>query len=349
MKKILIIEDNLSVRENLAEILELSNYNVIAVENGKKGVEKAFSELPDIILCDVMMPELDGYGVLKIINSNPKTRDIPFLFLTAKTEKDDFRRGMGLGADDYITKPFDDVALMEAIEMRLKKSDRIRKSFNTSDDGRQLFLDESRAKAELIKLTEGREQRKYQKKDLIFEEGHFPTWLFYLINGHVKVLKTNEYGKDLITRIYRPGEFFGFLSLIKNGSYQESAKAITDCEVKLIPKVAFFELLYNNRDFSAQFVKILATEILQLEEKLIELAYSSVRKKVANALLHLYVKMEDENHHIVILREDLASLAGTAKETVIRTLADFKEEQLIDIIDHDIVILNLEKLRLMPQ
>ena len=124
MDKILIIEDNNDVRENLAEILELSGYDVSAAENGKVGVEAALGDVPDLILCDIMMPELDGFGVLRILSKNPKVASVPFIFLTAKAEKEDFRRGMGLGADDYITKPFDDVELLDTIEMRLKKRSR---------------------------------------------------------------------------------------------------------------------------------------------------------------------------------------------------------------------------------
>ena len=130
MKKILVIEDNPDVRENLAEILELSGYKVSTAQDGKVGVSIANKEDLDLILCDVMMPELDGYGVLRILNRNPKTSGIPFIFLTAKSEKTDFRKGMGLGADDYITKPFDDVDLLDAIEMRLKKSDKIKSAFD---------------------------------------------------------------------------------------------------------------------------------------------------------------------------------------------------------------------------
>ena len=124
MKKIVVIEDNQEVRENLAEILSLSGYEAHEAENGKVGLNVVADVKPDLILCDVMMPELDGFGVLKILNRNPTLMHIPFMFLTAKAEKTDFRKGMGLGADDYITKPYDDVELLEAIEMRLKKSEK---------------------------------------------------------------------------------------------------------------------------------------------------------------------------------------------------------------------------------
>ncbi|NND31532.1 MAG: response regulator, partial [Saprospiraceae bacterium] len=139
MAKVLIIEDNSDVRENIAEILELADHDVTTAEDGKIGVEKALETTPDIIVCDVMMPELDGFGVLRILSKNTKTADVPFIFLTAKSEQEDFRKGMGLGADDYITKPFDDVELMDAIEMRLEKSARLKKAFNRSPEGLNHF------------------------------------------------------------------------------------------------------------------------------------------------------------------------------------------------------------------
>ncbi len=119
MKKILLIEDNNEMRENTAEILELANYSVITAVNGRSGVEKAAKELPDLIICDIMMPDLDGYGVLYLLSKNLDTAGIPFIFLTAKSEKADMRKGMSMGADDYLTKPFEEMELLNAIEARL--------------------------------------------------------------------------------------------------------------------------------------------------------------------------------------------------------------------------------------
>src|SRR5690349_1960030 len=116
--KILVIEDNADMAENIADILELARYDVIRAANGKEGVELSKQKMPDLILCDVMMPELDGYGTLHILHQDPDTAIIPFIFLTAKSDKSDFRAGMDLGADDYITKPFDSVHLLKIIEMR---------------------------------------------------------------------------------------------------------------------------------------------------------------------------------------------------------------------------------------
>jgi Response regulators consisting of a CheY-like receiver domain and a winged-helix DNA-binding domain len=122
MTRILLIEDNPEVRENTTEILELAGYNVQTAPNGKVGVELAQKQNPDLIICDIMMPELDGYGVLHILNKRNEIAGIPFIFLTAKTETADIRKGMNLGADDYLTKPFEETDLLNAIEARPRKS-----------------------------------------------------------------------------------------------------------------------------------------------------------------------------------------------------------------------------------
>ena len=345
MKKILVIEDNSEVRENIVEILELSNYDVLSAENGKTGVGLALREKPDLILCDVMMPELDGFGVLRILGKNPESLDIPFIFLTAKAEQSDFRKGMGLGADDYITKPFDDVELLDAIEMRLKKSAKIRDSFERSGEGLSSFFDQARAVEELRKLSENREVRSLPKRSLVFEEGKRADWLFFIETGKIKCYKTNEYGKELITHIYNEGEFFGFLPLLREQPYEESAMVLEDTVLHLVPKKDFNLLLYNNRGFSIQFIKMLANQVSEVEENLIKLAYDSVRQKVAKSLSSLFTKyVENGIARISILREDLASLSGTAKETVIRTLTDFKDEELIRIEGNEIIIDDVGKL-----
>ncbi|WP_324288385.1 response regulator [Pedobacter sp. SL55] len=120
-KKILIIEDHDEIRANVVEILEMALYTVIEAENGMAGTEMAIKHLPDLILCDIMMPELDGYGVLYMLNKHTETADIPFIFLTAKAEHADLRKGMELGADDYLIKPFNGMELLNAIDIRLRK------------------------------------------------------------------------------------------------------------------------------------------------------------------------------------------------------------------------------------
>ncbi len=121
MYKVLIIEDDTSVRQNLLDLLLLEDFKVIAAENGRIGIQLAEREIPDLIVCDVMMPELDGHSVLKLLRQEPSTATIPFIFLTAKSDKIDFRQGMELGADDYLTKPFTRAELLAAMTSRLEK------------------------------------------------------------------------------------------------------------------------------------------------------------------------------------------------------------------------------------
>lgn len=346
MKKILIIEDNLDVRENLSEILALSGYLPVTAENGKIGVEKALQDRPDLIICDVMMPELDGYGVLHILSKQPVTSDVPFLFLTAKAEKDDFRKGMSLGADDYIVKPFDDTLLLQTIETRLKKNERLRKA-SARQNGSNLehFINEARAVEAIQHLSDNREVRNYRKKDAIFQEGETPRWLFFIEKGSVKIFKTNNDGRELILRVAGPGDFMGYLALLREDLYPESAVALEDSVVRMVPKDDFFALVYGNRDVNARFVKLLAGHIVEQEQQLIDLAYNSVRKRVATVIVNLF---DQGYREISLLREDLAALAGTAKETVIRTLTDFRTEGLVDIRDGFIAVVKPDKLRNMP-
>src|ERR1700745_1018476 len=122
MKKILVIEDEPEMRRNLTTVLRLEKFRPLPAENGRIGVELAKKEKPDLILCDVMMPELDGYGVIAALRADPETVSIPFIFLTAKGEKPDIRSGMNLGADDYLTKPVGKTDLLSAIRSRLERA-----------------------------------------------------------------------------------------------------------------------------------------------------------------------------------------------------------------------------------
>jgi CRP-like cAMP-binding protein/CheY-like chemotaxis protein len=348
MKTILLIEDNHEVRENSAEILELANYKVLQADNGKTGIELAQQLIPDLIICDIMMPVLDGYGVIHLLSKNPATESIPFIFLTAKTERSDFRKGMDLGADDYITKPFDDVELLNAVESRLRKNELLKSKFDKSTNGLTKFLDEVKTLDELKKLSNDRKIKHYKKKDIIFQEGNTPNYLYFLSKGKIKTFKQHEYGKELITGLIAEGDFFGYITLLENSEYHDSAECLEDSDVVLIPKEDFYNLVYNNNQVMKKFIKMLSNDVLEKEEQLIKLAYSSVRKRVSGALILLeerYKKNSSNNFSISISREDLANIVGTATESLIRTLSEFKDDKLIEIKGSNITILNSEKLR----
>ena len=344
MKKILIIEDHEDIRENLAEILDLAGYKTFTAENGKIGVEIAEKERPDLVLCDVMMPVLDGYGTLSIMHKKQSTADIPFIFLTAKSEKTDFRYGMNLGADDYITKPFESNELLKVIEMRLAKSDKMRKvTVASPTNDFSLFINEAKGEEALKNLTIDREIRTFLKKAAVYTEGSVPRFLYYIENGKVKLSKTNDDGKELIINVLGEKQFFGFMSILRGENQTDNAVALEECTIVTIPKDDFISLINANRDVSVNFIKMLAGNVVAQEEQLLHLAYNSVRKRVADTLILL-----DERYShkpISMLREDIAALAGTAKETVIRTLTDFREEKIIDVEDGKITVMSVEKLK----
>lgn len=348
-KTILLIEDNEGMRENTAEILALSNYDVITAENGKVGVELARKYKPDLIICDIMMPELDGYGVLHMLSKHHETAGIPFIFLTAKAEKNDFRKGMVMGADDYLTKPFDDIELLDAVEIRLKKAETLKREFEQSAKGFDEFVDNVKGLNELATFTNERSLRTFRKREMVFSEGNYPSALYLINKGKIKTFKTNEAGKELITGIHKEGDFIGYVSLLEDTQYTESAEALEDAEIYIIPKQDFFTLIYNNKEISGKFVKMLSNNLAEREDRLIRLAYNSVRKRVSEALVMLHDRYKDGQEKVVIpiSREDLAGIVGTATESVIRTLGDFKEEKLIEVQKGDIIITNLDKLKRM--
>lgn len=346
MTTILIIEDNEEVRENTAEILELSDYKVLTAENGKIGVSLAKKELPDLIICDVMMPELDGYGVLHILGKDPSTSNIPFIFLTAKAEKDDFRKGMNLGADDYLTKPFDDLELLDAIEIRLKKKQQagVGQSSTLANNPPPpkglKELDEMICNEE--RITE------IPQKHTIFSEGSFPNFLYYVVKGKIKTFKADRMGNEFITGLFKAGEFFGYTDLLENSKYGESASSLENSKICTIPKEEFFNLINSSPEVANKFIKILSDNVVEKEDRLIKLAYSSVRKRVAEALLSLMKKYQDkegDEFTIAITRDDLSGIVGASKETVIRTLSDFKEEGLISISGRKITLVKVGKLQ----
>lgn len=342
MKKILLIEDNPEVRENTAEILSLANYEVHTAENGKVGVEMATREKPDLIICDIMMPELDGYGVLHILSKKPETASIPFIFLTAKTEKADIRKGMTLGADDYLTKPFDDTDLLNAVEARLNKISLLKKQYAADASGLDQFIEDAQRVLNLNDLAKDRKVKTYKKKTGIYMEGELPNNLYFVKSGNVKSFRTNADGKELIISLYKEGDFFGYEAILENSNYGESAMALEDSELTVIPRHDFLTLLHGHPEISRTFVSMLCKKIAEKEAQLLNLAYNSVRQRTAEALLKIHTLKEKDV--VSISRDDLAKMVGTASESVIRVLSDFREEGIISIDGGKINVLHPHKL-----
>ncbi len=347
MTKIVLIEDNHEMRENIEEMLELADYQVLSAENGKVGLELVKKELPDLIICDIMMPELDGYGVLYYLSKIPETRAIPFIFLSAKTERTDFRKGMNLGADDYITKPFEEMELLEAIESRLKKRQRF-EAIMDSDDKWKGFQDAVCDLTGLDDLKDNAQIKSFGKREEIYFEGDTPKWLYYVREGHVRTYKVTRDDKELVTGLFGTGDFFGYIDLLSQGNYNEFAVAIEGAKLALISKDDFEKLILSNKDVSINFIKLLAGDIVEKENELVSLAYNTVRKRVANALSKLYLKYKEglaERVEVTVTRDELASMVGTATESVIRILSEFKKDEYIKTKGSLITILDYPSLR----
>ena len=340
--KILLIEEDAILRKNTAEILGLANYDVITAENGMVGIEKAIKLKPDLVISDIPMSELDGYGVLQILRKNKEIQNTPFIFMSTKTAHGEVRKGMDLGANDYITIPFDESELLSAIEARLKFGELSNISINKKSsvkDTNSLDLES------LHKLFTNRRKFDYKKGSTIYCEGNSSNHLFYIISGEIKTYKNNEHGKEFITRIYKNNDLFGFTSLLKNKPYSENASALVDSWLVKITKKEFLEMVKNNSRLSVEIIDLLVDKLENLNTHLIHVAYDSVRKKTAEILYELYIERGSEI--IKISRKNLANLVGIAKESLIRTLTELKEEKIIKTKRKSIVVIDPQRLKLI--
>jgi len=348
MKKILLIEDDAVVRENTAEILELLNFKVITAANGRIGVVEALRHIPDIIVCDILMPELDGYGVLKALSQNKKTQHIPFIYLSAKTERQDVRKGMDLGADDYLTKPFEEAELISAIESRLAKVSILKENTTIGKNTLKPSTENQLKTLDHLKtyFTENAENYSYKIGETIYHEGDNSNYIFLIQKGIVKTFKIDEQGKELITALHKSDDLFGFTSFMQNMAYQESATAIENTVVFRLLKNDLKNVLNRNHEVNLDLIDYLTDNVLEIKDQLLQMAYSSVRKKTANTILQFANKIKNHPEDgIRISRSDLASVAGIATETFIRTLSSLKKDGLIDIEGRNIKIIDIEKLK----
>lgn len=347
-KKILLIEDDALLRENTAELLELYDYEVIKASNGRLGIEKAKEEQPDVIVCDIMMPELDGYSVLKLLYEEENTNLIPFIFLSAKTERKDVRHGMNLGADDYITKPFSEDELISAIESRLAKAAILKENRDMRDDE-----DSDCSNFEIKTLDDLKnffddngELFNFQQGEVIYREGQNSNHIFLIIEGVVKCYKFDEQGKELTMSLHKEDELFGFTSFVKNIAYQETAMAIKNVELVGISKDQLKHILDNNHQVTLELIQLLTDNLKGVKDQLLQMAYSSVNKKTAATILKFAEKLNRKPDDLIkISRSDLASVAGIATETLIRTMSNFKKDGIIEIEGRNIRILDLKKLQ----
>ena len=353
MKKLLLIEDDSESREKIFQILQLAGYEALSAANGKIGVELAIETVPDLIICDLMMPVpddydiLDGYGVLHMLHKNKTLINTPFIFLSEKTERSEVRKGMEMGADDFITKPFDTTELLNAIESRLKKVEQLKEELPSDMNGLNFLMCAVTNQDIKESMSGNHNVHHYQKKQEIYTEGTRPVCLYYLLKGKARTYKRNDEGKELVVGLYDEGDFIGYTALLEQRAYMESADVLEDAELVIIPVEDFETLIFSNPRVMHKFMQLLSKNVTEKEEQLLGIAYNSLRKKVSISLLSMYKKYnpsEDKYYSIDISRDILAALTGVAKESLIRTLGDFRDENLLKIKDGQIFITDIKKL-----
>ncbi len=353
MATILVIEDEEDIRLNISELLSLAKHNVLTAANGKEGVEIARSEHPDLIISDIMMPYIDGFGVLHILKKDRETYNIPFIFLTSKIEIENLRQAMTLGANDYIIKPFEGSELLNTVETRLKIAHEFlqQRQVQPAVPGRlakeAVTVDiAGPARDPLSELLDRCDVAEYLKKQVIYKEGAVPRFLYYIKKGKVKTFKSHEDGKDLVMGLFGEHDFIGYAPLLESVFHIETAEATEDTELILIPKTDFEKLIEVHPQVMKQFIVLLAKNLMEKEEQLLGVAYNTLRKKVAGALVSIgkKYKYKDEHYAISMSRDELASIAGTATESLIRTLTEFRHEKLIGMDNGAITITDVQRL-----
>jgi DNA-binding response OmpR family regulator len=343
MKKIVVIEDNELIRTTTAEILSLANYQVYTAKNGKEGVEIAQRNIPDLVLCDIQMPELDGYGVLQILRSNPSTRNTPFLFITIKNSKEEMRKGMNLGADDYLFKPFHETDLLSTVAMRISRMETLKSQYVNATKNQHDSLPKQTDWSELYK---NRKEKTVARKEKVYQTYDYANYVFYVIQGKIKRVKIDSFGKELVTEIVTPGNFLGYLPPARKQEYQDTAIALEETVLAIIPKKEFQLYLAENKYAAENFIHILSDTIHEKENRLLQMAYTPVRNRVALALLKYYSLSEKKEKCLSgMSREDLACVIGATKESLIRVLSEFKKTGILAAAGREIII--LDELRLL--
>lgn len=341
MPKILLIEDNPEIRESMAEILELSGYEIFKAHNGKIGVTKARETKPDLIICDVMMPELDGFGVISLLSKDPETQQIPFIFLTSKMDPKDIRKGMNLGADDYLTKPFELSELLNAIDLRLEKAHKrapqivepnINLSIGSSQKGKYQFEEWVKSYDELH----------FASKQVFFEAGSSPSSFYWLTEGIVQLQSEPSPGRVFMRDLQQSPIFLGLSALLAAKPQTESAISMTKGKMRLIP-IADFESFLQTKPLVMQYIiHYIASETLAQQALQAEYSFASVRKRVALSLCRIHDIFGDQE--VDFPREVLASFSAVSRGGLMRVLAQFREDDLLETENTKLKVTNYQAL-----
>ncbi|MEH2025163.1 EAL domain-containing response regulator [Nostoc sp.] len=285
MPTILIIEDEEAVRENILDLLEAEDFETLAAANGRIGVDLAISEVPDLILCDVMMPEIDGYGVLTALRQDPSTAIIPFIFLTAKSAKSDFRQGMDMGADDYITKPFTRAELLSAIINRLQKHATLKRYLSP-----QTVINNLSPKMQLLEISLHRaiKQHNFQEFEIYYQP------IVDIASGKIVAAesllrwKSSDLGMSYPSEFIPLAESTGLIVPIGKWVLQRVCKQIKtwhDVGINSLTVAVNVSVIeFNQPDFIQNIVNFIAINNLEAHYLEIELTESMIMQDVTSAI-----------------------------------------------------------------
>ncbi len=348
MNKLLVITGNEVAEVSIRTLPQLEGYEIFSANSGMKGIEIAKKEKPSFIICDLTLPDIDGYGISNMLSKNTVTGNIPFLLLNLSEESKSGNNHFNLlvpaikGSEQLVNSTTKD-ALSNKIENK--------ENFHNLDNLLQL-LNSTNPDKIANGLTTGYRTRGFNKRENVYFEGDIPNMVYLVKKGKIKTVKLGPEGKEFIVGIYEKGEFFGYIAVLEDSTYPDTAVAAEESEVLLIPKDDFLTLINSDQQLGRHFIKLLANDISDIEERLMTLAFNSVRARVAGALLQLKKKHNSKKDTATctlhVSRDDLAGLIGTTTESLIRTLTDFKHENIVDTDIGEIKILDtksLEKIR----
>lgn len=320
---ILVIDDMGDVRENVAELLELSGHHVIQAQDGFEGIRLAKQHLPELILCDIMMPGLDGYGVAEILSRQEETKHIPLIYLTAKADPTDFKKGLQKGAVDYITKPFESDELIDSVEMRIRQATSKRQA--TADhvdwDNWVDFLKSDAA----LSGEEALKSFTVPSGTTLFEQDDQALHLYFIKSGSLRWEYMDASGRQLGFRLSRAGEFAGWAAGFEAGAYPHSAVVQSDATVVELPMKAVKEMLLKTPSMALVWGQQQHESAMVLLGDMMGLLNGSARENVARVLLR-FAEWDGREWAVLVSREILAKSIGVAYETIIRTVSQFKAE-----------------------
>jgi CheY-like chemotaxis protein/CRP-like cAMP-binding protein len=308
MPNILVIEDDELVRESILAVLDSKGFQVLSAENGLLGVQLAEAHLPDLILCDILMPGLDGYEVLSALSSNPDTQGIPFIFLTAKVEKANWRKAMKMGADDYLTKPFTAEELLEAIAGRFKRQ--------------MLLTTSSTSKRKSSVGVEPPIFRFAINQDIPLQQDSF----WQVRHGLVKLTALLVEGEEIVIGWAIAPMIFGTSTIFP----------VVHFEAKAIGKVELTQFSAQDLSASPQLVKALLPRIHQSDALLAVCGQRRADDRLKGLLLLLKKELgeptpEGTRLKVRFTHQELASTIGTARATVTLLLNEFKQNGWIAV------------------